>query len=92
MIITQTEELIKEYSKDPEFKRFYDEEASKTGLALAVKSLRDQFGLSQVEFAKLVGKTQSIISRIETGETNPSFKLLNEIADKTNKEIEIKFV
>lgn len=60
--------------------------------AQSVKSLRDEFGLSQVEFAKLVGKPQSIISRIEAGEMNPSFQLLNEIADKTNKKIEIKFV
>lgn len=90
--MTQTEELIKEYSKDPEFKRLYDEEAAKTEAALAVRSLRDKFGLSQVEFAKLVGKPQSTISRIETGEMSPSFQLLNEIADKTKKKIEIRFV
>ncbi|MVF16006.1 helix-turn-helix transcriptional regulator [Fructilactobacillus sanfranciscensis] len=90
--MSKTQDLIKEYSKDPEFKKIYDEEASKTETALAVRSLRDKLGLSQVEFAKLVSKPPSTISRIETGEMNPSFQLLNEIADKTKRKMKISFV
>ncbi|USS86314.1 helix-turn-helix transcriptional regulator [Fructilactobacillus cliffordii] len=90
--MTQTDEFIKEFSKDSKFKRDFEEADMRTEAALAVRSLREQLGLTQAEFAELVGKPQSTISRIETEEMNPTFKLLEEIGAKTNRRLNIKYV
>lgn len=43
----------------------------------AVKHMREKRNLSQSELAAAIGKTQSYVSRIETGaRTNPSFDTL----------------
>lgn len=57
-----------------------------------LKALRTEMGLSQMEFAKRVGKPQSTIARIETGAVIPTIKLLREIATKVDKRLEISFV
>lgn len=57
-----------------------------------LKGLRLELGLSQMEFAKRVGKPQSTIGRIEAGTMIPTIKLLSEIATKANKRLEISFV
>ena len=57
-----------------------------------LKALRTEMGLSQMEFAKRVGKPQSTIARIETRAVIPTIKLLREIATKVDKRLEISFV
>lgn len=57
-----------------------------------VKNLRLELGLSQMEFAKRVGKPQSTIARIETDVMIPTVHLLSDIATKVGKRLEIKFV
>lgn len=64
----------------------------KSKTATLVKNLRLEFGLSQTEFAKRVGKPQSTIARIETGAVLPTIKLLREIATMVGKRLEIEFV
>lgn len=47
-----------------------------------IKSLREEKGLSQSELAKAVGyKTRSSITKIESGESDPSQKMLLKIAN-----------
>ena len=48
--------------------------------------------MSQREFAKMVGKLQSTIARIESGKMNVSINVLNEIADATNQKLTVDFV
>lgn len=64
----------------------------KSKTATLVKNLRLELGLSQIEFAKRVGKPQSTIARIETGAVLPTVHLLSEIARKVGKRLEISFV
>jgi transcriptional regulator with XRE-family HTH domain len=54
--------------------------------------LRDAEGLTQRQLAEKVGKPQSTIARIENGNMNASFKVLNEIAASLGKKLEIQFV
>ena len=61
-------------------------------VALAVWQLRQETGLSQHRFAKLVGKPQSTIIRIEAGTMNVSVKVLRDIATAAGKQLAIQFV
>jgi len=61
-------------------------------VALAVRHLRQETALSQHKFAKLVGKPQSTIARIEAGSMNVSVKVLRDIATAAGKELSVKFV
>ncbi|NLR10489.1 MULTISPECIES: helix-turn-helix domain-containing protein [Lactobacillaceae] len=61
-------------------------------VALAVRELRQSTGLSQHRFAKLVGKPQSTIIRIEAGSMNASVRVLRDIATAAGKELSIRFV
>ena len=51
--------------------------------------LRSEQGLSQDELAKKVGTKQSAISRLESGEYNPSIEFLGKIAAALGKELHI---
>lgn len=48
-------------------------------LGVAIAKLREKAKFSQAQLAKLLGTTQSVISRIENGNQNISIKMLKEI-------------
>ncbi|QAS70591.1 helix-turn-helix transcriptional regulator [Oenococcus sicerae] len=79
-------------SKDPGFKQALSKESQKLDLAIKIRNLREQEGLSQRELAARLGKPQSTIARIENGNVNPSFKTIEEIANKLGKNLQISFV
>jgi transcriptional regulator with XRE-family HTH domain len=45
------------------------------------KKLREEAGVSQLEIARFIGKTQNAIFRYETGKSEPSIKTLVMLAD-----------
>ncbi len=51
--------------------------------------IRIEQGLSQADLAKKVGTQQSAISRLESGDYNPSIELLSKIAQALGKEVHI---
>lgn len=71
--------------------REYKEENQQLQVAVEVHNLRDKLGMSQREFAKMVGKPQSTIARIESGKMNVSINVLSEIADATNQKLTVRF-
>ena len=60
-------------------------------ISVEVRNLREQFGMTQREFADLVGKPQSTIARIESGKMNVSFNVLNDIAIATKNKLIVSF-
>jgi transcriptional regulator with XRE-family HTH domain len=48
----------------------------KTDAAMLVQSARERAGLTQRELAKRAGTAQSVVARIELGETSPSWSTL----------------
>lgn len=77
--------------KSTEFAETYKRETQQLQVAVEVRNLRDKFGMSQREFAKLVGKPQSTIARIESGQMNVSINVLNQIANATKQKLTVKF-
>ncbi|MCC2630939.1 MAG: UDP-N-acetylglucosamine 1-carboxyvinyltransferase [Candidatus Paceibacter sp.] len=52
-----------------------------------ISALRQERGITQEQFAKKLGTTQSAIARIERGEQNLSTEMLSKISDALNRDI-----
>ena len=84
---------LREDMKDPEFRKYYQEERQALKLAMQIAELRERKGLSQQELAKLMGTSQQAISRIESGEYEGfTLKTLEKIAEATGMRVKIEFV
>lgn len=66
-------------------------EEAKLNVALQLTELRKSAGLTQKQLAQKIGKPQSTISRVETGEMNPSIELVIELAQGLDKKVVLNF-
>ena len=73
------------------FEKLMRKQNSQEAIGNAVIELRKSMGLTQKEMADKVGKPQSTIARIETGNMAPSFSLISDIATALNKKLNINF-
>ena len=68
-------------------------EREKTNIAEQIYNLRIQSGLTQKKLAKLVGTTQSVISRLEDADYNGhSLAMLRKIGVALHQEVQVQFV
>jgi ribosome-binding protein aMBF1 (putative translation factor) len=72
-------------------KAAYDDLAPESSIAQAIIAKRLEEGLSQSELAEKVGTKQSAISRLESGNYNPSVSLLEKVAKALNLYLTISF-
>ena len=72
----KTELLVK-----PAVRQAYDAQASEFELARELIAARAQAGLSQGDVAALMGTTQSVIARLESGRRTPSMRTVQRYAD-----------
>lgn len=86
--------LHKRYIKgDPKRLKSLKIEREKGNIAEQIYNLRAQAGLSQKEFAKLVGTTQSVISRLEDADYNGhSLAMLRKIGTALHQRVQVQFV
>lgn len=62
-------------------------------LARRIYELREQAGLTQARLAKMVGTSESVISRPEDSDYGGhSLTMLRRVAEAVNKRVEIRFV
>lgn len=83
---------LKKQLKDPETKKYYEEEGKKLEIAYQVIQLRKQHGISQLELAKKLGTTQSNVARLEAGQQNYTTDTLQKIAKVFRRDLRIEFV
>lgn len=83
--------LKKKLLKDPAFKKAYDELEPEFALASAIIKKRIEKDLTQTGLAKKVGTKQSAISRLESGDSNPSFVFLKKVAKGLDAKLKISF-
>ena len=76
---------------NPEVKKEYDSLAITYDIKREIIKLRLEQGLSQKALADRIGTKQSAISRLESGDYNPSIEFLSKVAHALGKEIHIKF-
>ncbi|NQT01637.1 MAG: XRE family transcriptional regulator [Planctomycetes bacterium] len=78
---------------DPKRLASLKEEREKLDIAGQIYNLRTQAGLSQAQLAKLVGTTQSVISRLEDADySGHSFNMLRRIASALHCRVEVRLV
>jgi len=91
--MSKIDQLIKKkIAESDDFKKEYAKENERLQVAVALMRLREAEGLTQRQLAEKVGKPQSTIARIENGNMNVSYGILNEIAAGLGKKLEIRFV
>ena len=80
-------EYKKEALKDPAFKKAYDALEPEFKLASSLIQARIDKKLTQQQLAKKAGVSQTIVARLESGETNPTIGTVNRVAGILGKEI-----
>ncbi len=75
----------------PGWEKFSDKFDREYALAVEIHKARKAANLSQMEIAKKMNTTQSVVSRIENG-TNISIATLAKYADALDKKLEIHLV
>lgn len=80
----------KELLKDEEVKQEYDKLTPRYELISQLIEARNKRGLTQKELAKRMGTKQSAISRLESGNANPSILFLEKLAEALNTKLQIQ--
>ena len=76
---------------NPGTKAEYDKLAITYDIKREIIGLRLEQGLSQEALAERIGTKQSAISRLESGDYNPSVEFLSKVAHALGKELRIEF-
>ena len=79
-IINSNPEVVKELEKN----------AVEYQVIREIVNARKELNLTQAQLAQLVGTKQSNISRLESGEYNPTIEFLSKIAQAMGKNLDIR--
>jgi ribosome-binding protein aMBF1 (putative translation factor) len=85
------DQLKEQLFQNPEVQKEYDDLKVLYDIKCEIIRLRLEQGLSQKELADKINTKQSAISRLESGEYNPSIELLAKVANALGKELQISF-
>jgi DNA-binding XRE family transcriptional regulator len=80
-----------EMKQDPQFAASYEEHMEKSKMAMLLKEIRKRESITQTELARRAGVMQSVIARIETGNsaTLPRLDLFRRILKAIGYDIEL---
>ena len=84
-------EYVSKQMEDPEFKKAYEDLAPEYEIIRAMIAARCEQKITQKELSQRTGIHQSHISRLESGNYNPSLKFLKRIAAGLGKELHVSF-
>lgn len=90
--MTNFNDFLKEQLKDPEIKAEYDALEPEFAVMQAMIDARKLKGITQKELSKRTGISQGDISKLESGNGNPSIKTLQRLAKDMNMYLKIEFV
>lgn len=88
--MTLDEHLAKEM-ENPEFKKEYQSLSPEYEIVRQIIQARTEQNLTQKDLANRIGIRQSNISRLESGNYNPSLVFLKKVAEGLGKELHIEF-
>ncbi|OGJ38661.1 MAG: hypothetical protein A2182_00020 [Candidatus Pacebacteria bacterium RIFOXYA1_FULL_38_18] len=84
-------EIEKKWLADPKFKVAFDELQPEYDLICQMIDKRLEKKMTQKDLADKIGTKQSAISRLESGDANPSFKFLKKVAKAFDAKLVIQF-
>ncbi len=86
------EQLLQSLDSSEDYRQAFVEEKIRTGIAAQIKTIRERYPMKQAEFAKVLGKSQSWVSRLEDpNEPAPTVATLLLIASKLDIGLEVRF-
>lgn len=85
------EEYLKKQLENNEFCEEYKALEPEYEIIKQILKARSELNLTQEELAKRIGIKQSNISRLESGNYNPSLDFLKKVAQGLGKELHIEF-
>ncbi len=78
---------------DAETREMYEQAKVNVHVAQLIYDARNEAGLSQTELARIIGTTQSVISRLEDADyEGHSLSMLNRVAQALDREVKIDLV
>lgn len=86
------DKMLKKEMKNPEFKAAYEALEPEYNLIQALIDARKSQNLTQKQLSELTGVDQADISKIETGSSNPTLKMLQRLANGMGMKIRLEFV
>lgn len=86
------EEIKQKLLENDDVKKEYDRLGPRYELISQIIEARKEQNLSQSDLAKRIGTQKSNISRLESGNYNPSLDFLVKIAHSLGKEIKIQII
>jgi len=89
---TSFNEFLEEQLKDPEFRREYEALQPEHAIIQAIIDARKTSGLTQKELSERTGIAQGDISKLESGNANPSIKTLKRLALGMGMVLRLEFV
>lgn len=88
----QYTDFLQEQLRDPEFRREYEALQPEKAVISAIIEARKSTGLTQKDLARLTGIAQGDISKLESGNANPSIRTLQRLALAMGMALKIEFV
>lgn len=86
------EEHKKELMKDPEVRRAYLELQPEFAIIRKIIEARIKRGVTQKKLAQRMKTKKSVISRLESGNANPSLNFLQRLAKAPDCRLELRFL
>lgn len=85
---------LRKQMKDPEFRRAYEARMVVAEVAMAVRRMRSEAGLTQAQLAALIGVKQPMIARVERGSDprTPRWDVLRRVGLALGKQLVLEFV
>jgi len=90
--MSEWKKFLNEQLEDPEVRSEWDALAPEFAIIQAIIDARKNAGLTQKQLSERAGIAQADISKMETGDANPSLKTLKRLATATNTTLKIEFV
>ena len=89
--MTKVHDLHAKWRRDPEYREAYDALGPEFKLARVLIEARTSAGLTQAQLAERMNTAQSVVARLESGQSNPSARTLEKIALCTGTRLKISF-
>ena len=90
--MSEWKEFLDEQLKDPEVCREWEALGPEFAVAQLALDARRNAGMTQKQLSKLSGIAQSDISKLETGDGNPSLKTLKRLASAMDMTLKVEFM
>lgn len=90
--LTNYEKHFQKKMESSAFRKAYEEEDQRLMIAYRIVQLRRKEKMSQVELARKLGTTQSVVARMERGNQNFTADTLQKIATSFGRHLKVEFV